>query len=125
MNEGILDKINLKYELFQRQDKAIERLNRIKKKNLKQIIELLKQTDLLKSIKDIEEVRSAQFNIYRDIENPNWTELEIRIQCKKKSEKFDVYRDYLDYEDNIRTHIYKILDDNPKLSDFIMVYIER
>lgn len=125
INNEKLKEINDLYSQFKRNDEEIDSRNLFKEFWLKQIIKELKQTDLLKSIEDIEEVKSAQFNIWNDVENPNWMELEIKICTKRISSEFDNYEDFIKYEYNIRAHIYKILDDNPKLSNFIMVYIER
>lgn len=121
----ILKEINNEYELFKKYDKDIDNLNKLKEQKLKNIIELLKQIDFLKLIKNIEGVKSAQLNIYCDAENSNWKELELTIYTNRKSNEFDDYDDYIHYENNIRSQIYLFLDKYPNLNDFMMVYIER
>lgn len=120
-----LKEINDLYSLLNKADKEIAAKNILKEFWLKQIIKELEETNFLKSIRNIEEVISARFNIWNDVEDPNWTELELLIKTKKSRDEFDGYDNWEIYELPIRDKIYKILDDNPNLNDIISVDIER
>jgi len=106
-------------------DSRIEKLNLEKENQLKNIIDVLNQNKFLTHIKNINEVKSAKFNIWRDVENPNWIELEIIAKVKKSSEDFDSYDEYLKYEENIFHQIYGILDSNPPLDNIILPIIKK
>lgn len=125
MNKQKLKEINELYFQFKKNDKEIDAKNLLKEFYLKQIIEELKQTDFLKSIKNIEGVKFAQLGIWNDIEDSNWTEIELTIYAERKTNEFDDYEDYLHYENDIRNRVYLFLDDYPDLNNFIMLYIER
>ena len=120
-----LKEINERYKLFETYDKEIDLLNEAKEEKLKDIIKLLEETDFLKTIRNIEEVISAQFNIWTDYESPNWKELELLIHTKKSRNKFDSFYDWEKYELLIRNEVYKILDANPNLNDIIYIDIEH
>lgn len=123
INKEKINEINKEYELFGTYDKEIDILNKLKEQKLKDIIGLLHQTKLLKLIKEIDEVKSAQFGIWKDAEFKGWMEIELIVFTKMESEQFEIYEKWMDYENVVRNKIYTILDEYPNLSDFIMVGI--
>lgn len=125
LNKQKLKEINELYFQFKKYDKLIEAKNLLKEFYLKRIIKELKQTDFLESIKNIEEIESAQFKIWNDIELSNWMEIELNVLTKKKREEFEVFDEWMDFEGVVRDKVYAILDEYPNLSDFIMVGIDE
>ena len=125
LNKQKLKEINELYFQFKKYDKLIEAKNLLKEFYLKRIIKELKQTDFLQSIKNIEEIESAQFKIWNDIELSNWMEIELNVLTKKKQEEFEVFDEWMDFEGVVRDKVYAILDEYPNLSDFIMVGINE
>ena len=125
INKQKLKEMNNLYSQFKKFDKEIDITNAKKKLCLKEIIKELKQTDFLKSVKEIEGIVLAQLGIWNDVENPNWVECECIIHTKKKLNEFDDYEDYIHYENDIRSRFYLLLDDYPDLNNFIVLYVER
>lgn len=125
LNKQKLKEINEVYFQFKKCNKEIEAKNLLKEFYLKQIIKELKQTDFLQSIKNIEEIESAQFKIWNDNENENWMELTLYVFTKRKPENFEIYDELMDFENIVRDEVYAILDEYPNLSDFIMVGINE
>ena len=125
INKQKLKEINNLYSQFKKYDKEIDIANAKKELYMKKIIKELKQTDFLKSIKEIEGIVLAQLGIWNDVENPNWIEYECIVHTKKKSNEFDDYEDYMHYENDIRSRFYLFLDDYLDLNNFIVLYVER
>lgn len=115
-----IDEINKLHNTIATYDEGIDRLNELKEERLKIIIGKLKDSGILASIKDIQGVKSAQFSVWKDGEDPNWYELLLSVFTERKREDFDNWDEWSRYHDIIRNKVYEILEP----FRFIMLIIE-
>ena len=123
INKEKLDEIKCYIEAFNSYNNEINKLNQSKENQLKNIINILEQTNFLIYTKNINEVKSAKFNIWHDCENPNWMKINLNIFAKKKYKEFKKNGSYSNYANSIRDLIYNTFNINSEFKEFLLITI--
>ena len=93
---------------------GLQRKKTILKSKLAGMLNKTLRDDIL----SIEKIESAKFRLWRDIEDPNWIDIELVVKTKDPEDN---------YTDDLMEEVYKVLDDNlgKEISSMIMLYFRR